>query len=258
MSELKDLRIVITRPEKQAQSFREKLDQLGAETILIPAIKISFPEDNFRLDKALGKLDCYEWLILTSVNGVKAVWQRLQSLGVSNLPEQLQVAAIGPKTAEELIKRGVQPDFVPEEYIAEAILPGLGDINGNWVLLARAKQARPALARLIQDAGGFAHEITAYDTVPGHLSEGAVEELKRGVDVLTFTSSSTVNNFISLAEEAGLDPGNITGDPLVACIGPITAETAQEKGFEVDVIAEDYTIEGLTSSLIAHYHQRQE
>lgn len=256
MSELKDLRIVITRPEKQAQSFREMLTQLEAEPILIPAIKINFPDDNFRLDKALKKLDCYEWLILTSVNGVKAVWRRLESLSISRMPKQLQVAAIGPKTAEELIKRGVQPDFVPEEYIAEAILPGLGDINGSWVLLPRAKQARPALANLIQGAGGFAHEITAYDTVPGHLTEQAVGDLRAGVDVLTFTSSSTVNNFISLVEEAGLDPGNLTGDPLVACIGPITAGTAQEKGFQVDVIAEDYTIEGLTSILIAHYTQR--
>ena len=249
MSDFQELRIVITRPEDQADSFRELLENKGAQAVVVPAIKISFPEDPFRLDRALEKLDCYEWLVVTSVNGVTAVWNRLTVLGIDKLPETLQVAAIGPKTAGALRQHGVEPDFVPEEYVAEAVLPGLGDVNGKWVLLPRADLARPALARLIQEGGGFAHEIAAYHTLPGKLEEEELEELKKGVDVLTFTSSSTVRNFSSLVEKAGLDPRNLPGNPQVACIGPITADTAQELGYRVDLIAENYTIEGLTAAL---------
>jgi uroporphyrinogen-III synthase len=251
MSEFKGLRIVITRPEDQAGSFQELLENRGAETVLIPAIEISFPEDTLRLDRALSKLACYDWLVLTSVNGVEAVWNRLAALGIERLPEDLGVAAIGPKTAGALRDHGVGPDFVPDEYVAEAILPGLGDLNGRWVLLPRADLARPALARLIEESGGFAHEIAAYHTLPGHLDDQAFKLLEQGVDMLTFTSSSTVRNFSALVEEAGLNPRKLTGNPRVACIGPITADTAREMGYRVDLVADEYTIEGLTAAMAA-------
>lgn len=255
MSEFNNLRIVITRPEEQAGSFQRLLEDQGADTVLIPAIKISFPEDTLRLDRALQKLACYEWLVVTSVNGVAAVWNRLSALGIERLPEDLGVAAIGPKTAAALSDHGVEPDFVPDEYVAEAILPGLGDLNGRWVLLPRADLARPALARLIEEGGGFAHEIAAYHTLPGKLDAEALRKLQQGVDLVTFTSSSTVRNFTALIEQAGLEPRELPGNPRTACIGPITAATARDMGYRVDLVAEEYTIEGLAAAMAAGLHE---
>lgn len=257
MSELEGLRIVITRPEDQAGLFRKLIEDKGAQAILIPAIEIKIPDDNYRLDRALGKLECYEWLVVTSVNGVAAIWERLKAQKIGSLPDTLQIAAIGPKTAGALREQGVEPDFVPEEYVAEAILPGLGDVSGKWVLLPRADLARPDLADLIQEGGGFAHEIAAYYTLPGSLEANQLRELEQGVDVLTFTSSSTVRNFTALVENSGLDPRRLPGSPLVTCIGPITAETARETGYRVDLVAELYTIEGLTAALVEGIQMEQ-
>lgn len=253
MSSLDGQRIVITRPRRQAPSFVRELRSLGAVPILFPAIEISIPEAHLALQRALLKLDCYEWIVFTSVNGVRAVWCVLERLEKSTLPSSLKVAAIGPKTAQSLRKKGVKVDFVPDEYVAEALLPGLEDLEGKWVLLPRADLARPALANLIQDAGGVAHEIDAYRTVPSQPRPDEVAALKEGVDLLTFTSSSTVRNFIKLVKSVSLDPLHLPGQPRVACIGPITADTARERGFEVNIVAEEYTIEGLLAAIKSYY-----
>ena len=250
MSDLRGKRVVVTRPEVQADGFVAQLQEVGAAPVCLPVIEIGPVADTAPLDRSLQKLTCYDWLVLTSVNGVEAVWERLSALGIAQLPERLQVAAIGPKTAAALQARQVTPDFVPEEYIAEAILPGLGDLRGRWVLLPRADIARPALAQAIQAAGGFAHEIAAYHTLPTEPDPKAIQTLREGVDILTFTSSSTVRNFIALMERTGLDPRDLPGKPLVACIGPITAGTAAEEGLQVGLVAEEYTIDGLLEALL--------
>lgn len=255
MSELAGLRIVVTRPRRQAKSIQEKLRALGAHPLLFPAIEISIPENHLVLKRALEKLDCYAWMVLTSVNGVRAVWDCLEDMEGTILPENLKVAAIGPKTDQALLKRGVKTDFVPDEYVAEAIMPGLNDLEGKWVLLPRADLARPALSNMIEKAGGVAHEIAAYHTVPPQPRKEELRALKKGVDVLTFTSSSTVKNFIHLLNSVSLDPHNLPGDPIVACIGPITAQTARESGYEVSVVAEEYTIEGLLDALQNHFQE---
>jgi uroporphyrinogen-III synthase len=245
-------RVVITRPRGQADNFAEALLEAGAHPIIFPVIQISQEDDNVALDRALGKLECYEWLVLTSVNGVKAVWERMQTLGLDKIPESVQVAAIGPKTADALRQHGVSPNFVPDEYVAEAIVPGLGDLRGRWVLLPRADLARSALPHAIQALDGVAHEITAYRTLPGQPDPRSLEELRAGVDVITFTSSSTVRNFVALLAASGLGVKNLPGAPIFACIGPITAQTAGEEGLPVDVVADEYTIEGLLKALLEH------
>lgn len=257
MSSLNGLRVVITRPRRQAGEFRRRLQELGAQPIMFPSIEISIPENHLALQRALKKLDCYEWMVLTSVNGVRAVWHVLNDIGVTSLPDSLNVAAIGPKTSQALRERGVSVDFVPEEYIAEAIMPGLGDLQGKWVLLPRADIARPDLANLIQESGGVAHEIDAYQTLPPQPQDDEVEALSDGVDVLTFTSSSTVRNFVNLLEPIDLDPLNLPGRPKVACIGPITAKTAREEGYAVDMVAEEYTIEGLLRALTTYFSKER-
>jgi uroporphyrinogen III methyltransferase / synthase len=254
MSELAGKRIVVTRPRTQADSFTRELEALGASPIPFPVIEIEQLEDTTSLDRALAKLSCYEWIVLTSVNGVEKVWERLSLLGLDGgFPQTTHVAAIGPNTAAALRARGVNPDFVPHEYVAEAIVPGMGDLQDCWVLLPRADIARPALAEAILHAGGIAHEIAAYRTSQGLPGVQAFESLKAGVDLLTFTSSSTVTNFARVIREAGLDPLMLPGNPLVACIGPITARTAEQQGFQVAIVASEYTTKGLCYAIARYY-----
>jgi uroporphyrinogen-III synthase len=158
-------------------------------------------------------------------------------------------AAIGPKTAEALRKHNIEPDFVPEEFVAEAILPGLGDVNGKWVLLPRAEIARKALPEAIASAGGIAHEIAVYKTLPAQPEPEGIEALKSGVDVITLTSPSTVQNFVAICKQNGLDPLNLPNNPLFACIGPITEQAAKKKGLVNLVVAKEYTTDGLMEAI---------
>ena len=160
-----------------------------------------------------------------------------------------KTAAIGPKTAQSLEARGVTPNFVPDEYVAEAILPGLGDLRGRWVLLPRAEIARKALPEAIVAAGGVAHEIAVYQTLPAKPDPDGLAALKAGVDAVTFTSPSTVENFVEIVRHAGFDPVHLPGNPQIACIGPITQNIAQEVGFSNIVVAEEYTTEGIVTLL---------
>jgi uroporphyrinogen-III synthase len=159
------------------------------------------------------------------------------------------IAAIGPKTAQALESRGVTPDFIPEEYIAEAILPGLGDLRGRWVLLPRAEIARKALPEAIVQAGGIAHEIAVYQTLPAEVDPDGLAALKSGVEAVTFTSPSTVENFVEIVRRAGLAPLQLPGNPKIICIGPITQKTAEEVRFVNVYVAEEYTTEGIVQLL---------
>lgn len=244
------MKVLVTRPRRQSDEFAQALRRAGIEPVLFPVIEIAPPVDTASLDHALLRLASYDWIVLTSVNGVEALWNRMRHLGIARLPEKARLAAIGPKTAAALRERGVTPDFVPEQYIAEAILPGLGDLHGRWVLLPRADLARPDLARLIQLQGGVAHEIAVYRTLPAQPDPQALQSLRLGVDVVAFTSSSTVRNFAALARRAGLDPLNLPGNPRFACIGPITAATAHQEGFPVAAVALEYTTQGLLQAIL--------
>ncbi|MCJ7436121.1 MAG: uroporphyrinogen-III synthase, partial [Anaerolineales bacterium] len=177
-------------------------------------------------------------------NGVQVVFDRIKNYSV--MP---RVAAIGPKTAEALETRGVTPNYIPEEYVAEAILPGLGDLRNKWVLLPRAEIARKALPEAIAKAGGTAHEIAVYKTLPAQPDPEGLAALKTGVDWIAFTSPSTVQNFVEIIRQQKLDPFKLAGNPKIACIGPITEQAAYEEGFEVNLIAEKYTTKGLINAL---------
>lgn len=245
-------RILVTRPRAQADSFAEKLQSAGFKPIFFPVIEIQPIKENPALDRALEKLNCYEWMVFTSVNGVEVVFDHLSSpnVGRGDRSDKTRVAAIGPKTAQALQTRGVTPDFVPEEYVAESILPGLGDLVGKWVLLPRAEIARKALPEAIQHAGGIAHEIAVYKTLPTQPDSNGLAALKDGVDWITFTSPSTVQNFAEILRKQKMDPLHLTGNPKIACIGPITDHAAQEEGFNVDLVAAKYTTEGLVNALL--------
>jgi uroporphyrinogen-III synthase len=241
-------RILITRPRAQADEFAAKLRSAGFKPIFFPVIEIKPVEDNLALERALSKLGCYEWIVFTSVNAVEVVFGDYSRLifadGVGT-----RFAAIGPKTASSLQAHGVDPHFVPEEYVAEAILPGLGDLIGKWVLLPRAEIARRALPEAIFHAGGIPHEITVYKTLPSEPDPDGLEALRSGVDVITLTSPSTVENFIAIAAKNGLDPLHLPNNPQFACIGPITEKAAQEAGLPNLVVAKKYTTDGLMAVL---------
>jgi uroporphyrinogen-III synthase len=239
-------RILITRSRAQADDFAEKLRSAGFEPIYFPVIEIKPIENNVALERALSKLDCYEWILFTSVNAVDVLFDQFPSL---HWGDTIKVAAVGPRTAEALKGRGVIADFVPQEYVPEAILAGLGDLIGKWVLLPRAEIARKDLPESISEAGGVSHEVTVYKTLPAQPDPEGFAALRAGVNVITFTSPSTVQNFIALAQRNGLDPMRLPNNPLCACIGPITEQAAQEAGLPNVVVAKEYTTDGLLAVL---------
>jgi len=243
-------RVVVTRAEDQAEELCRRLQAMGAEAILFPVIAIVPPEAGGLLDRAIARLADYDWIIFTSVNGVENFWARLAARagqstqnGAAKLPLRTRVAAIGPATAEALSRRGATVHLMPAEYRAEAILDEIGQVAGQRFLLPRADIARPALAEGLRARGGQVDEAPAYRTIQAHPSPAAFEALRAGVDVITFTSSSTVRNFVDLTR------GMEYGQPLIACIGPVTADTARELGLPVDILAEEYTVDGLVRAL---------
>jgi uroporphyrinogen-III synthase len=257
------MKILVTRPRAQAVDFAEKLEQAGFEPIFFPVIEIQPIQENVPLDRALENLGCYEWVVFTSVNAVEVLFDSIaRSDATKRTPEEARfsvlfthsdpapkIAAIGPKTAAALQARGVTPDFVPEEFVAEAILPGLGDLRGKWILLPRAEIARNTLPEAIVNAGGIAHEIAVYKTLPVQPDPNGLAALKAGVDVVTLTSPSTVQNFVAIARKHGFDPLNLPNNPVFACIGPITEQAAKEEGLVNLVVAGKYTTEGLTETI---------
>jgi len=238
-------RILITRPRAQADDFAEKLRSAGFEPILFPVIEIQPVENNIALERALSKINCYEWIVFTSVNAVDVFFALTPTPLPKGEGQGVRVAAIGPKTAEALRKHNIEPDFIPDEYVGEAIMSGLGDVKGKWILLPRAEIARQELPEAISNAGGIPHEIVVYKTLPAKVDKNGLETLKSGVDVVTFTSASTVENFVALTRQHGLDPLNLPTNPMFACIGPITEQAAREAGFQNIITAKEYTTDGL-------------
>lgn len=243
-------RVLVTRPRAQAHDLVSRLAAAGAAPVVFPTIEIA-PAASGPLDQAVAELPQYQWVIFTSVNGVSAFWDRLQAAGEdSGRFSGIRVAAIGPATARALEKRGVQAQFIPEEYVAERILDGVGDVSGQRVLLPRADIAREALAVELERRGARVNEIAAYHTLPAQPDAAGLAGLRQGVDAATFTSSSTVRNFFQLL---GNQAYSLLGNALVACIGPITATTAREMDLAVGLVASEYTMEGLVRALIEHY-----
>lgn len=256
MSSLKGKRVVVTRPLKKSASLFKLLHEHGAYPILLPVIETKTVSQSTTLDNALRNLKLYDWLVLTSVEGVEAVWERIEALGIEALPKELKIAVIGPKTATALAKKYRKPDFAPKEYVAEAIVPGLGDLSEKKVLLARANIARTTLPRLIRMQGGKVDDLIAYHTLPADPPSSSLTALKEGVDMIAFTSPSTIIFFNEIVQKLGLKIAALPGRPTFAYIGPITAAKAKNMGLPVDVVAEDYTAEGLVEAIVSHYEKQ--
>ncbi len=258
-SPLAGKRIVITRPEDRADTLVDHLRHLGAEPVVYPTIAFVPPEDTAPLDAALQQLaaGAYDWLVLSSVTGVHMVHQRLSALHIDLRNAIARIAAVGPVTAEECRDfLGVQPAVVPEKFVGEALAEALGDTNGLRILLANADIARPALEERLREAGAQVERAIAYRTVPATGGDVDLPGLLASgvIDFITFTSGSTVRNFL---DRIGPDAAKHMHRTAIACIGPITAKVVEELGMTPAVVAEQYTEEGLVGALVA-YAQRDQ
>ena len=253
---LQGKRILVTRAQAQAHDFEARLQALGAVPLAFPTIHITPPRDGYAaLDTALRELATFDWVVFTSVNGVDHVWQRMTVLGLDgHVFTRLQLAAIGPATATELAARDLKSVVVPKRFVAEALLEVMPEPAGKRFLLPRAALARDTLRTGLQRAGAQVVEVPAYDTILPEPASEILTELEAGVDVLTFTASSTVRNFVAQLGQARAR--SLADQAQVAVIGPITAETARNLGLRVDVVASEYTIGGLVEALVDAYGPR--
>jgi uroporphyrinogen III methyltransferase/synthase len=249
--------VLVTRARAQAGRFRSLLEAAGARVLTVPAIAIEAPESWAPLDRALAALDSYHWVVFTSVNGVEMARRRLDP-GALRVLATRRVAAIGPATAEALAALGVAAELVPDEYVAEGLVAALRPHlrAGDRVLLPRAARTRDVLVRELEALGARVDEVAAYRTRPAAEDAGPVREAlaRGGIDVATFTSSSTVSHFAALFAPGEL--GRLMAGVTVACIGPITRATAAEHGLVTHVMPGAYTIPALADAIAAHYAEK--
>lgn len=246
-------RVLVTRSREQASELSARIKELGGEVWEFPTIEIAPPQDWTPLDEALGSLQQYQWIIFTSVNGVKYFFERLKTKGMdARHLYGIKLCAIGPKTKEYLEGFGLNIEYMPEEYVAEAIIQGMEDKiqPGDKILLPRSDIARKVLPEALTSLGAEVNEVITYRTVKSGNKDNQLLNLLREkkITIVTFTSSSTVRNFVERIPQEELQ--SLLKDVIVACIGPITAKTAEEAGLKVNVVAQEYTIEGLVQSIL--------
>lgn len=247
-------RILVTRARQQNSELLERIYELGGEGIEFPVIRIAPPSDFTELDHALQQLEVYDWVLFTSVNGVQSFFRRLTELGLDvRRMTKAQIGAIGPKTAEALREKGLHVEVLPDEYRAEALLESLRTRvkKGEHILLPRANIARKVLVEELRKGGCVVSDINTYETkIVTENVEAIISLLRKNeIDIITFTSSSTVQNFIGALALEQKEYSKLLCHTKVACIGPVTAETAQKLGVPVHSTAEEYTIEGLLKAV---------
>jgi len=276
---LSGVRVLVGRARHQAGALSTELRKLGADVIEIPFIEIRKPKSFKPLDAAMKSLNTYDWLILTSANGVEAMWDRMQKLssGRQGIREghdfsravedaqakpasgaggtHLRIAAIGPATRKAIEQRGAKVDVVPKEYVAESVVRSLkSKVKGKRVLLVRAKVARDVIPRELRKAGAQVDVVEAYETVVPRSSRrrlrAALKNLKRRPHVVTFTSSSTGKNFVELLGARHAARKSTLAEIQMASIGPVTSATLRELGLSVDIAAKEFTIPGLIAAIV--------
>jgi uroporphyrinogen III methyltransferase/synthase len=239
-------RVLVTRPAKAAPEFAQQLWEAGAEPILAPAIAIGPPDDPAPAGAAVARVRDYAWIVFTSRNGVDAFFDILRAGGKdARAFGDTKVAAIGPQTAAALRAHGIRVDFIPETYVNEAVAEGLATRTapGDRLLVFRAQEARDVLQDTLRAAGRTVDAVAAYKT--RYVDDPELRAKAERADIVTFTSASTVHGFVhNVADGATLLAGK-----TVAAIGPITAAAARKLGIRVDVVAEEFTVEGLLHAL---------
>jgi uroporphyrinogen III methyltransferase / synthase len=246
-------RIIVTRAREQASDLVKLLSELGAECLEFPTITIVPPKDFHLLDRAIDDIASYDYLVFTSVNGVTFFFERLfeKGLDVRRLGH-IRTATIGPATSARLRQFGITSDIIPESYRAESVITAFKKepVQGKKILLPRAKEARPILPVELSKMGAIVDEIVTYTANPVlKNADELIQNLESSsIDMITFTSSSTVTNFKALIPEERF--ATLMKNVTIASIGPITSETASTLGFHVDVTAEEFTIPGLVAAIV--------
>jgi uroporphyrinogen-III synthase len=260
-------RILVGRARHQAGSLSASLRGLGASVSEIPFIEIRRPQSYEPLDSALKNIRNYDWLILTSVNGVEAMWERVRKLRVSRrMLRRLLIAAIGPATKKAIVQHGLKVKMVPEEYVAESVVKKLRDkVNGKRVVLIRAKVARDVIPEELRAAGAEVDVVEAYETVAPEKSRARLHTLMknsaRRPHIVTFTSSSTAKNFAELLSDGNAGPPSASWlkDVQFASIGPVTSATLRELQMPPAIEAREFTMGGLIRAIVlARYAETSE
>ncbi|MBC8552830.1 MAG: uroporphyrinogen-III synthase, partial [Candidatus Brocadiales bacterium] len=251
--------IIVTRSRDQASAFSEQLIELGANVLEYPTINITSPDDFGPLDRELDKLESTDWLIFTSVNGVDAFFNRIFELGrdVRDL-KGVKICAIGPATRERIEGFHVTIDCQPPKYVAESVVEALkkvDEIKGKRFLMPRTDIARSYIPEELEKLGAEVSDIIAYKTVLATDGDNIVlDKLKDGeVDIVTFTSASTVKNFVKIIGEENLSA--FKDNVQFASIGPITNESAEEMNIEISIKADEFTIPGLVQAIVEKVNQ---
>ena len=246
-------RVLVTRSRSQASRLCSLLEQSGANTVELPTIQIGPLDDFSELDATLKKVADYNWVLFASANAVESIFKRLELQGNdARALAGTTIGAIGPATAQALARRGITADFVPSRPVSEAIIRELSgrEWKGVSVLLPSADIGRDELEKGLADMGAQVNRLAAYRNVPVQgVSDLAKKAFLDGVDVVTFTSSSTVRNLVEMLDG---DLAAIQAS-FIACIGPVTAATARELRLRVDLEASEHTVEGLVGALNKHF-----
>ena len=254
-------RVVVTRARSQASELCRLIEERGGTAYEFPVIRIAWPEDLAPLDEAIGRLGAFDWLAFTSANGVKLFFERMKHNKVDpGVLAGAKFAAVGPKTAAAMEKQGLSVDVVAEEFVGEGLAEALqGHVRpGQRVLLPRADLARKAVPELLREQGCEVTDLVAYrNVIVTENVEELVSLLQAGeIDIVTFTSSSTVNNFVSALQ--GYPLATLLHGVVLAAIGPVTANTAAELGLAVDVMPPTYTIPDLVDAIVQYLETQQE
>ena len=261
-------RVVVTRTVDQANEFAAMLRQAGFAPLLFPAIALeALPPAP--LDAALEELASFDWLIFTSGNGVDFFFRRIEEREVANIGSRQdtgtknhslggfaplrenrpRIAVVGQATADKLTTRNIPIAFMPDQFVGEALVAGLGDLTGQKVLLPRAKIGRPEIATLLRAAGAEWVEVALYDTVTAVPTAEAQQTLAQGFEVVSFTSPSSVRNFLQLiAGQTAIERWVETA--VILCIGPITAEAAVANGLPHPLAPDKYTLDNMITALM--------
>ena len=254
---LTDKTILVTRAAEQSSKFTTLLQQQGATVVEMPALVITPPSSWQELDRAIANLAKFQWLILTSANGVNYFFDRLNILGYdARALGKMKIAVVGRKTASVLKQRQLNPDFIPPNYVADSLIANFPeDIAGQKLLFPRVETGgRDILVKELSDRGAEVVEVPVYQSkCPDKIDPQAWQALKqKQIDVVTFASSKTVTNFYQLLQQPAESIKaieSLLADVAIASIGPQTSKTCRELLGRVDLEAEEYTLEGLTSAI---------
>jgi uroporphyrinogen III methyltransferase/synthase len=253
-------RIMVTRSRGQASIFADMLIDRGATIIELPTIDVVPPHSWDELDKTIHDMESYNWIIFTSANAVRFFMERLRELGCDiRMLKGIGICSVGPKTAESLETFGLRADLIPAEFKAEGVLMALGNENvkGKKILIPRAKIAREIIPEELRKMGAEVTVATAYENIKPEADVARAIKLfeDKKISAVTFTSSSTVHNFVEMIGQKGYK--SLLNGVSVACIGPVTAKTAEGYGMKIDVIPEDFTIPALVEALVDYYRNKR-